>query len=161
MSKIDDKQLYKSIDEILTILENNFRYNYGKKIPFPEIFEMVKDLNVLLINYEHNRKETGQIAIKRFIPLLDLLIKVDNNADHLRKYDEILENAYKMGARISLEHYMVYREWHEPESEKFFQPRYNILVGYMHYLQELELNPNFETLIFNAPSGYGKTFPKK
>lgn len=161
MQKIDDKQLYKSITEILTILENNFRYNYGKKISFADIFEMIKDLNVLLNNYEHNVKETGQIVIKRFIPLLDLLIKVDNNTEHLRKYDEILENAYKLGARVSLEHYMVYREWHEPESEKFFQPRYNILVGYMHYLQELECNPNFETLIFNAPSGYGKTFPKK
>ena len=161
MQKIDDKQLYKSITDILTILENNFRYNYGKKISFADIFEMIKDLNVLLNNYEHNVKETGQIVIKRFIPLLDLLIKVDNNPEHLRKYDEILENAYKLGARVSLEHYMVYREWHEPESEKFFQPRYNILVGYMHYLQELECNPNFETLIFNAPSGYGKTFPKK
>lgn len=161
MSKIDDNQLRKSIDEILTILENNFRYTYGKKISYAEIFEMIKDLNVLLSNYEHNVKETGQIVVRRFIPLLDLLIKVDNNPEHLRKYDEILENAYKLGARVSLEHYMVYREWHEPESEKFFQPRYNILVGYMHYLQELEFNPKFETLIFNAPSGYGKTFPKK
>lgn len=156
MSKIDDNQLRKSIDEILTILENNFRYTYGKKISYAEIFEMIKDLNVLLSNYEHNVKETGQIVVRRFIPLLDLLIKVDNNPEHLRKYDEILENAYKLGARVSLEHYMVYREWHEPESEKFFQPRYNILVGYMHYLQELEFNPKFETLIFNAPSGYGK-----
>ena len=51
---------------------------------------------------------------------------------------------------------MVYREWDEPEKEKFFEPRYNILSGYIHFLQEMAINPNFTDLIFNAPSGYGK-----
>jgi len=90
-----------------------------------------------------------------------LLVKIDNNANHLPEYEKQLKFAYKLGARISLEHYMVYREWNEPEREKFFEPRYNILCGYIHYLQELECNPNFRVLIFNAPSGYGKSYPKK
>lgn len=158
---MEDYKLYKTIDELLTILENNYRYSYGKKISFDEVFEMIKDLYVLIQNVEKNTKKTGDIVIKRYIPLLDLLIKVDTNPKHSEKYDEILKYSYKIGARVSLEHYMVYREWNIPENEKFFEPRYNILVGYMHYLQELEVNPEFTTLIFNAPSGYGKTYPKK
>lgn len=155
------KEIYNAIDQTLTILENNFRYQYGKKISYEEIFEMMKDLYILFTNYEQNKKECGEMAVKRYIPLLDLLITLDNNSTHLLEYNKQLKYGYKIAARVSLEHYMVYREWEEPEKEKFFEPRYNILVGYIHYLQELECNPNFRTLIFNAPSGYGKTYPKK
>lgn len=151
-----NKEIYKTIDEILTILENNFKYKYGKKIPYNDIFEMIKDLYILFQNFENRTKECGQLIIKRYIPLLDLMIKVDGDASHLEEYEKILKYSYKVGARVSLEHYMVYREWNEPEKEKFFEPRYNILSGYIHYLQEIEVNPNFHTLIFNAPSGYGK-----
>ena len=157
----EDKKLYRTIDQLLTILENNYKYDFGKKIPINDVFSMIKDLSVLINNYEKNVKECGNICIKRFIPLLDLLIKIDYDEKHIIEYDKMLKIAYKYGARISLEHYMVYREWNEPEKEKFFEPRYRILVGYIHYLQELECNPNFHTLIFNAPSGYGKTYPKK
>ena len=157
----DKKQIKTAILDILDILKENFRYSYGKKISFEEIFEMMKDLYVLFKNFEDNVQECGEIVIKKYIPLLDLLIQVDNNHNHLIEYEKHLKNAYKLAARVSLEHYMVYREWDEPEKEKFFEPRYNILAGYIHYLQELECNPEFRTLIFNAPSGYGKTYPKK
>ena len=156
-----NKEIYNAIDKTLTILRNNFKYKYGKKIPYDDIHEMVKDLVVLFANYEKNVKECGELIVNRFIPLLDLLIRIDTNPNHLVDYEKYLKNAYKLGARVSLQHYMVYREWDEPEKEKFFEPRYNILVGYIHYLQELECNPKFHTLIFNAPSGYGKSFPKK
>ena len=145
-----------AIDSILSILENNFKKNSKNSISYDEIFEMCKDLDVLFKNYEENVKECGLLVIKKYIPILDLLVKIDNNPKHLQEFDKMLKYAYKLGARISLEHYMVYREWDLPEKEKFFQPRYNILVGYMHYLQELECNPKFTNLIFNAPSGYGK-----
>ena len=158
---MDSKEIYKAIDQTLNILEHNFKYSYGKKISYDEIFEMMKDLYILFTNYEENRNECGQIAIKRYIPLLDLLVTIDTNPKHLPDYNMQLKYAYKIAARVSLEHYMVYREWDEPEKDKFYEPRYNILVGYMHYLQELECNPNFKILIFNAPSGYGKTYPKK
>lgn len=158
---MNSKEIYNLIDKTLTILENNFRYSYGKKISYDEIFEMMKDLYALFCNFESETKTCGELAIKRYIPLLDLLIKIDTNPNHLVEYEKHIKNAYKLGARVSLEHYMVYREWDEPENEKFFEPRYNILCGYIHYLQELECNPKFRTLIFNAPSGYGKTFPKK
>ena len=151
----------KAIDNLLLILENNFKKDYKSSISFNEIVEMCKDLDVLFKNYEENVKECGLLVIKKFIPILDLLVKIDGDLNHIKEYDRILKYAYKLGARISLEHYMVYREWDLPEKEKFFQPRYNILVGYIHYLQELECNPTFTNLIFNAPSGYGKTYPKK
>ena len=151
----------KTIVEILDILTNNFRYSYGKKISFEDIFEMMKDLYSLFSNFEDNVQECGELVIKRYIPLLDLLVQVDTNPNHYQEYAKQLKFAYKLGARISLEHYMIYREWDEPEKEKFFEPRYNILAGYVHYLQELECNPNLRVLIFNAPSGYGKTYPKK
>lgn len=153
------KEIFYAIDKTLTILENNFRYKFGKKISFEEVFEMMKDLYLLFNNYERNTKECGKLVIKRYIPLLDLLVKVDNNPKHLVDYEKHLKYAYKLGARVSLEHYMVYREW--DDREKFFATRYNILQGYIHYLDEIETNPKFEFLIANMPSGYGKTYPEK
>ena len=158
---MSDKEIYETIDKSLTILRNNFKYAFGKKITYDEIYEMLCDLNLLFQNYEHNTKKCGELVIDRYIPILDLMIKIDTNPNHLRDYNDFLKYAYKLGARVSLEHYMVYREWEEPEKDKLFEPRYNILVGYIHYLQELECNPNFLWLIFNCPSGYGKTYPKK
>ena len=158
---MDSKEIYSNIDKILTILENNFRYKYGKKIPYSDVFELINDLYVLFQNFENHKKECGNLVIKRYIPLLDLMIKVDTNPQHIQEYEKILRYSYKIGARISLEHYMVFREWYEPEKEKFFEPRYNILSGYIHYLQQIDTNPKFLTLIFNAPSGYGKTYPEK
>lgn len=158
---MSDKQIYETIDKILTILENNFRYNFGEKIPFEEIYEMMEDLYNLFCNFEKNTKDCGQIAIKRYIPLLDLLVKIDENPNHLVEYEKHLKNAYKLGARVSLEHYFVYREWEIPEKDKFFAPRYPAICGYIHFLQEIVLNPKFTDLIFNAPAGFGKTFPEK
>lgn len=155
------KDIYEAIKQILTILEQNFKYKFGKKLPFEDIYALMKDLNALINNFQESVKTCGHVVTKRYIPLLDLLIKIDTNQQRVVEYLSYLKNAYKLGARVSLEHYMIYREWDEPEKEKFFEPRYNILQGYIHYLQELECNPDFRTLIFNAPSGYGKTYPKK
>lgn len=157
----NQKEIFETIKQILNILENNFKYTFNKKLKFEEIFELVKDLNTLIDNFQESVKTCGNIVVKRYIPLLDMLIKIDDDQQRIVEYLKYLKNAYKLGARVSLEHYMIYREWEEPEKEKFFEPRYNILQGYIHYLQELECNPNFRTLIFNAPSGYGKTYPKK
>lgn len=157
--KLTDNDLYKAIDKTLNILENNFKYSYGNKISYDEIYEIMEDLYVLFNNFEHCTKQCGELAIKRYIPLLDLLLKIDTNYKHLPKYDEMLKYAYKISARVSLEHYMVYREWDEEQG--FFKIRYNILQGYIHYLDEIETNPKFELLIANLPSGYGKTYPEK
>jgi predicted phage terminase large subunit-like protein len=158
---MNSKQIYETIDKILTILENNFRYNYGKKITYDEIYEMMQDLYSLFNNFEKNTEVCGEIAVKRYIPLLDLLIKIDTNKNHFIEYEKQLKYAYKLGARVSLEHYFVYREWDVPEKDKFFAPRFPAICGYIHFLQEIVLNPKFTDLIFNAPAGFGKTFPEK
>lgn len=154
-----DTQIVNSIDDLLKILETNFRYRDGKKIPFDEVLGILEDLNVLFKNYEHQKQKCGFLIIKRFIPILDLMIKIDKDKDRVASYSQILKNAYKISARVSLEHYMIYREWEE--KDKFFLPRYDILAGYIHYLQEIDTNPKFHTLIANMPSGYGKTYPEK
>lgn len=157
----DQYKIKNAIIDILDILENNFKYSYGKKISFEEIFEMMKDLYALFNKFQVNRQECGQLVIKKYIPLLDLLIEIDNNKNHLIEYDKHLKNAYKLGARVSLEHYFIYREWDFPEKDKFFAPRYPAICGYIHFLQEIVLNPKFTDLVFNAPAGFGKTFPEK
>ena len=156
---MNEKDIKKAIEATLTILENNFRYKFGNKISFEEIFEMMKDLYLLFNNFENNVQECGKLVVKRYIPLLDLLIKIDINPKHNVEYEKHLKNAYKLGARVSFEHYMLYREWNEEEG--FFKVRYNIMQGYVHYLEKIETDPFFELLIANMPSGYGKTYPEK
>lgn len=154
-------KLAETLDKLFNILENNFKYKFGKKIPNDEVFEMTKDISVLIKNFEEYKKDCATVCIKRYIPLLNLLIVLHKEEEKRIFYAQELKYAYKIGARISLEHYFVYREWDEPEKEKFFEPRYNILNGYVHYLQEMVYNPDFTDLVANMPSGYGKTYPEK
>lgn len=154
------EQLCEYLNKYFSILEGNFKYSYGKKIPYQEITTMCHDINNMLIKLnEFDYKKSGQYCINNFIPLLELLLKIDTNKYSLEKYDKFLKNSYRISARISLENYMIYREW--DDETKFYAPRYEILSGYIHYLQELALNPKFRMIVFNAPSGFGKTFPEK
>lgn len=158
--KVTDKEYLTYIDDYFNILINNFRSAASKKIPYSEIYEMVNELDTMINKIAlNNIKIIGNLAINKYIPLLELLLKLDNNQEHAFFYEKCLKNAYKLSARVSFEHYMIFREW--DEKDKFFMPRYNIMKGYAHYLQELTMNPKFETVIFNAPSGYGKTYPEK
>lgn len=158
--EISEKEYLTYIEDYFNILINNFKSSTTKKIPYKEIYEMVNELDLMINKIAlNNIKTIGNISINMYIPLLELLLKLDNNQDHAISYESYLKNAYKLAARISFEHYMIYREWNE--KEKFFMSRYNIMCGYAHYLQELTMNPKFETVIFNAPSGFGKTYPEK
>lgn len=155
-----DKETFMYIEAYLNILINLFKTKKVKKEQKPELYSMCEELDKMFTSVElKDVKRVGILTINRYIPVLELLLKIENNPDNRIGYDKLLHNAYKRGARISLEHYMIYREW--DEKEKFFLPRYRIMVGYMHYLQELVLNPKFETVIANMPSGYGKTYPEK
>lgn len=155
-----DKETFMYIEAYLNILINLFKTKKVKKEQKPELYSMCEELDKMFTSVElKDVKRVGILTINRYIPVLELLLKIENNPDNRIGYDKLLHNAYKRGARISLEHYMIYREWNE--KEKFFLPRYRIMVGYMHYLQELVLNPKFETVIANMPSGYGKTYPEK
>lgn len=158
--KVTDKEYLTYIDDYFNILINNFKSATSKKIPYSEIYEMINELDTMINKIAlNNIKIVGNLSINKYIPLLELLLKLDNNQEHAFFYEKCLKNAYKLSARVSFEHYMIFREW--DEKDKFFMPRYNIMKGYAHYLQELTMNPKFETVIFNAPSGYGKTYPEK
>ena len=87
----EELKVKKTIIEILDILTNNFKYSFGKKISFEDIFEMMKDLYSLFQNFEENVQECGELVIKRYIPLLDLLVQVDTNPNHYQEYAKQLK----------------------------------------------------------------------
>ena len=157
---IKDNELKQYIIKYLDLLDNNFSVKQKNKILYKELHEMIVDLNKMINEYSiYDYKETSNMCIKRFIPLLNLMIKIEKSKDIVSEYIDILKNTYRISSRESLFHYMVYREW--DERDKFFQPRISIMQGYIHYLQEIAKNPKFEILIANLPSGYGKTYPEK
>lgn len=162
MSENSEKaQIIEYLNNYFSILKTNFTTS-GEKIPYNDIFEMCGDINNMLNKlYKYDFKKAGEYCIKEFIPLLEMLLKINNNARQLIDYEAYLKNAYKISARISLENYMIYREWDVRDEDKFFMPRYEILSGYIHFLQEIATNPKFRLVIFNAPSGCGKTYPEK
>lgn len=163
--KKEDKNI-KYIDELLSILEKNVSLLKKTKklsISFEEIFNILSNIKVLLNNdeqeHDENFKERGIIAKTRLIPLMNLLIKIDLDKERSVSYYQFLKYLYKISARTSLESYFIYREW--DDKDKYYAKRKEILGGYIHYLEEIEMNPNFELLIVNFPSGYGKTYTEK
>lgn len=162
INELNEKELRDYIDKYLTILDNNFSSSYGKKIENDDLFTIYCDLSSLFNEYfNKNQVEASKLALKRYIPLMDIVIKIDRNTKHQLEYEKQVKNAYRISARTDLECYFIYREWEEKKEDKFFEPRYEAIRGYIHYLQEIVTNPKFRLLIFNAMSGFGKTFPEK
>ena len=159
---MDKQQLVNYLNNYFKILNANFSSKNQKKILFNEITDMCVEINDMINSLNKiDYKTASAFCTLKFIPLLELLLKINNNTNDLIKYEPLLKNAYRISARTSLESYMIYREWELPQNEKFYMPRYEILSGYIHFLQEVATNPKFRLLIFNAPSGYGKTYPEK
>lgn len=153
---MNKKELEKTLDNLLSTLEQNFKYSYGKKISFENIFELMQDIEKIFqvyIDMEEIKATNG--IIKRYIPLLRLLIAIDNNYDRLPKYQEMLKEAYRLSARHNFESFLIYYEW--DNKEKLYETRYSILKPYAYYLNKMVFDKNFETLIVNLPSGYGKS----
>ena len=160
--ELSEKEILDYIDKYFKILNNNFKVNNKKKISFNEINNLVDDLAKLFNKYfEISPNECSKLVIGKYIPLLNLLLKIDKHETNAEKYFQYLKVAYRMGARTSLEHYFMYREWEDSQKDKFFAPRIKILQGYIHYLEEIAVNPKFHLLIANLPSGYGKTYTEK
>ena len=159
---MEETEILEYINKYIKLLKTNFVGYSKKKIPYKEIEEMINDLSSLFNNYFlKNSKECSKLVIKEYLPLLNLLLKLDVRKDSSEFYYMKLKEAYKMAARTSLEHYFMYREWEDSYSDKFFAPRVNILKGFIHYLEEITYNPKFRLLIANLPSGYGKTYTEK
>ena len=160
--ELTEEEVLQYINDYLTILHNNFTGYSKKKIPYNELNSMVKDLSRLFDTYYvKNQVECSKVCVKRYIPLLNLMLKLDRREEIALDYYNMLKEAYRMAARTSLEHYFVYREWEDNYVDKFFAPRIKILKGFVHYLQEITTNPKFRLLIANLPSGYGKTYTEK
>lgn len=159
---MEENEIIEYINKYIKILKTNFVGYSKKKIPYKEIEEMINDLSSLFNNYFlKNSKECSKLVIKEYLPLLNLLLKLDVRKNSSEFYYLKLKEAYKMAARTSLEHYFMYREWEDAYSDKFFAPRVSILKGFIHYLEEITYNPKFRLLIANLPSGYGKTYTEK
>ena len=158
--ELSENEILNYIEQYFLIFNKNFDVKTQKKIPYSEIFNMMGDLyNLFNEYYKLNQVDCSKLAIKKYIPLLKLILKINKNGNYNETYENQIKNAYKIAARTSLEHYFIYREW--DEMEKFYTPRKEILEGYIHYLQEITTNPNFKLLIANMPSGYGKSYPEK
>ena len=152
-------ELEKTIDNVLKTLENNFKYRYGKKIPYNNIFELINTLMDLFHAYlTFKQYQCCDLIIKRYIPLLNLLISIDNNSLRQTKYLELLKESYRISARRSFLHWLIYYEWDEPIEKKVFEVRVKILDAYIYYLNFMCWNKRDLTLIVNLPSGWAKTY---
>lgn len=160
--ELNEKQVLDYILKYFELLDENFDSKNKKKLPFQDLKNIMDDMNVLFNKfYDLNPEKCSRLSTKRYIPLLNLVVKLDKEGTRAIEYMKYLKNAYRMSARTSLESYFIYREWEDTPSERFFAPRYEIMRGYIYYLEQIVTNPNVHLVIANMPSGYGKTFPEK
>lgn len=149
------KELIKTIDMLLSEIEKSYQRN-KKYIKFETLYSLMSDLAALMENLDLvDKKNCSKIAITRYIPLLNLIIRLDRNTDRLATYHDFLKTAYTYGARISFEHFLIRYEW--DSNDKVYEKRNEILKSYVYYLNYMCYHPEFETIVCNLPSGYGKT----
>lgn len=152
---MDKNKLEKTIDNILTTLETNFRYKDINKLSFDNSLELIKTLMELYHVYIKIDQQRCFVSIsKRYIPLLNLLIAIDSKSSRLPEYHDLLKESYRLSARQSFLHWLIYYEWDLPI--KVFEPRIKILEGYIYYLNYMCWNKKDLTLIVNLPSGWAK-----
>lgn len=143
--------------KIISFLEEEYKKHNGKNVSKDDVFAIMKDLIQLVTNYmDMDEKMCLEIIKNRYIPLLKLLIKIDNNNEHKITYLNHLENAYRLGARCDFAYFLIYYEWEK--KDKVYEKRYSILHSYVYYLNYMAHHPEFELIIANLPSGYGKTY---
>lgn len=158
-TKIDE--INELLDQEFYVIANNYKYNYKKKMDFEKTDAMLKDIDTLIhLLYNENHIKAGVRCRKEYIPLLHTLLEIDklplvSKIDYYNK----LEEAYRISARSNFTDFVRYYEWNE--EDKFFEPRYPILMAYAHYLNRMVFDPNFNLLIVNLPSGTGKTYLEK
>lgn len=155
--ELNSKNVKKTIENILDMLEKNFKYKW-KNLNEYHVRELVTTLNDLFNVYAiQEPKECAEMVKSRFIPLLELLITIDkSDYEMLANYQDYLKNAYKISARHDFESFLIYYEWEK--QDKFYAPRMEILGGLVYYLNKMIFDPEFEGIIANLPSGWGKTY---
>lgn len=159
MNNYSAKEVKKTIEKLLNAMEHSLLAK-NKRFTYEEMFDLMKDLNKLFNIYtDLDYKECSLIAKKRYIPLLNLLLGIDRDNTRRVSYYNNLENAYMLSARYDFESFVIYYEW--DETEKFFEPRYEVLNAYAYYLDKMVKDPTFELIVANLPSGTGKTYLEK
>lgn len=159
-SNYTPKEINSLICSILDELEGNFKKKKKEQITMDNIFTLMKDLKALFSTYsELDRKGCGRLVITRYIKLINLMLNIEIRQNRLAEYHDQLKNAYKLAARVSLEHFLIYYEW--DSDDKVYEKRVNILEGYVYFLNTMCYNRKIRKLIVNMPSGYGKTRPEK
>ena len=153
----NEENVKDTINQILVFLENNFEYKTKKRSSYEHLFELYSNLYDLFNAYATlNTTKCALECKKRYIPLLNLIISIDKDINRQEKYIEYLKTAYKYSARRDFESFIIYYEWEK--KEKFYNPRMEILSGFVFYLNRMVFDPEFEGIIANLPSGWGKTY---
>lgn len=152
----EENQTRIMIEKILNTLSSLFVK--GRPLPdMQQTYSIVCDLEQLFNQYSKlNPVECGKLVIKRYIKLINLLLVLETNQERKVEYYNKLENAYRLGARVSLEHFIIYYEWNWNKEDKLLENRYPILGAYVYYLNKMCWDRSLEGIVVNLPSGYGK-----
>lgn len=153
--KNNAEEVKSTIELLIGEIESSFKRG-AKRIKYDTLFSLMQDLAALMENLDLlDTKNCSKIAVTRYIPLLNALIKLDDATSRLTSYHDYLKKAYTYGARISFEHFLIRYEW--DSNDKVYEKRNEILKSYVFYLNYMCYHPEFETIVCNLPSGYGKT----
>ena len=151
-----ESEIRDTIDNVISAIDANFLGDSSKKLGVIELFELMSYLKSLFDIYtDLNTTECGKLVIKRYINLINFLMERETDSLRIKEYLNQLENAYKLAARISLEHFAIYYDWNN--EEKLLEDRYEILEGFAYYLNKMAHDRTFLGIICNLPSGYGKS----
>ena len=156
-----NSEYFQTLKQYIATLKSkiNTKAKYDK-IDYKQRVSIVKDLQGLAAkNFEEkdHDMETENMLVDHVIPYVSKMIMWEDNPVNVPKQMEVLKDMYRMAARLSLKHFILFYEWDWGEKTKFLEPRQDVLTGYCHYLQELVLNPNFLNVLAELPSGYGKS----
>lgn len=159
MNKNYDKDEIKDIiEKTIETIEKEITSKKNSKDLFDlnKIFLFLKDLfDLFNVYYTLDIFSCCKIIINKYIPILNFIIKIDKDLTRLNEYSNILKESYRKGARISLEHFMIYYDW--DSKDKFYENRVDILEGFVYYLNSMAYTRKVKLLIVNMPSGWGKT----
>ena len=148
----------RAILNILELIEKNFTKGSSKKgtLTDDQIYQFMDDIKALMVLYLEKKEDEGIELLKgRYIPIINFMLKLAKKQEHKIKYITDLEEAYRMGAKYDLSCFLIYFEW--DSDDKLYESRYKILNSYVYYLNQMAHDPDFEFIIANLPSGYGKT----
>ena len=76
----NNEQLINKINRIVEVLIENFKKDKKNRLKNDDLFTIIQELPPLLEEYSLlNAKECSYLCIKKIIPLLNLMCKIDKN----------------------------------------------------------------------------------